>query len=222
MTRERLYLFDTTLRDGAQTPGVDFTVSDKRRVAKVLDELGIDYIEGGYPGANQTDTEFFGDAPQLAHAKLTAFGMTKRAGRSASNDPGLAAVIQSAAPAICLVAKSWDFHVRVALGITNAEAVDSVADSFSSSDALPSASVEMAATTATPFSASPSFPGSWSSLSTRNALGSLFKSSSDSSSFATSSESFFVDFSLLSDLVHAGSSGCNPSNPLVTRSDESA
>ena len=129
MTRERLYLFDTTLRDGAQTPGVDFTVSDKQRIAKVLDELGLDYIEGGYPGANQTDTEFFGAAPLLLHAKLTAFGMTKRAGRSASNDPGLTAVIQSAAPAICLVAKAWDFHVRVALGITNTEAIESVAES---------------------------------------------------------------------------------------------
>ena len=127
--RERLYLYDTTLRDGAQTPGVDFTASDKRRIAKVLDELGLDYVEGGYPGANQTDTELFADPPALLNAQLTAFGMTKRAGRSASNDPGLVAVIRAAVPAICLVAKSWDFHVRVALGITNCEAIDSVAQS---------------------------------------------------------------------------------------------
>ncbi|MDX5367144.1 MAG: citramalate synthase, partial [Alphaproteobacteria bacterium] len=78
--KERLYLFDTTLRDGAQTTGVDFSVEDKRLIAGLLDELGLDYIEGGYPGANPTDTAFFGEKPKLAHAKFTAFGMTKRAG----------------------------------------------------------------------------------------------------------------------------------------------
>ena len=128
-TRERLYLFDTTLRDGAQTQGVDFSVADKRRIAEVLDDLGIDYIEGGYPGANDTDTAFFGAPPQLSRARFTAFGMTKRAGRSTSNDPGFQAVVQSAAPAVCLVAKSWDYHVRVALGISNEENVDGVKES---------------------------------------------------------------------------------------------
>jgi len=88
MTRERLYLFDTTLRDGAQTNGVDFTLQDKQRIARMLDELGIDYVEGGYPGANPTDTEFFAHKPLLDHARFTAFGMTRRPGRSASNDPG--------------------------------------------------------------------------------------------------------------------------------------
>jgi 2-isopropylmalate synthase len=119
--RERLYLFDTTLRDGAQTQGVDFSAADKRRIAMVLDDLGIDYIEGGYPGANDTDTEFFGTPPELQRATFTAFGMTKRAGRSTSNDPGFQAVVQSSASAVCLVAKAWDYHVRVALGITNDE-----------------------------------------------------------------------------------------------------
>lgn len=128
-TRERLYLFDTTLRDGAQTQGVDFSVADKRRIAELLDDLGIDYVEGGYPGANDTDTSFFGTPPKLAVARLTAFGMTKRAGRSTSNDPGFQAVLQSAAPAVCLVAKSWDYHVRVALGITNEENIAGVAES---------------------------------------------------------------------------------------------
>jgi 2-isopropylmalate synthase len=128
-TRERLYLFDTTLRDGAQTQGVDFSVSDKRRIAELLDDLGIDYVEGGYPGANDTDTAFFGTPPKLATARLTAFGMTKRAGRSTSNDPGFQAVLQSGAPAVCLVAKSWDYHVRVALGITNEENIAGVAES---------------------------------------------------------------------------------------------
>ena len=90
MTRERLFLFDTTLRDGAQTQGVDFSVEDKRQIALALDALGIDYIEGGWPGANPTDTAFFSEQPRSQHARLTAFGMTKRAGRSAANDPGLA------------------------------------------------------------------------------------------------------------------------------------
>ncbi len=129
MTKERLYLFDTTLRDGAQTMGVDFSVDDKRRIATVLDDLGVDYIEGGYPGANPTDTEFFATRPALKRATFTAFGMTKRAGRSASNDPGFQALLQSSADAVCLVAKSWDYHVRVALGITNEENTESVAES---------------------------------------------------------------------------------------------
>ena len=128
-TRERLYLFDTTLRDGAQTQGVDFSAADKRRIAEVLDDLGIDYIEGGYPGANDTDTEFFASPPKLDHATFTAFGMTKRAGRSTANDPGFQAVVQSSANAVCLVAKAWDYHVRVALGITNDENIAGVKES---------------------------------------------------------------------------------------------
>ena len=117
MTRERLYLFDTTLRDGAQTQGVDFSVQDKHTIAQALDRIGIDYVEGGWPGANPTDTSFFSAPPALARAKLVAFGMTKRSGRSAANDPGLAAVLDARAPGTCLVGKSWDFHVNVALGI---------------------------------------------------------------------------------------------------------
>jgi 2-isopropylmalate synthase len=128
--RERLYLFDTTLRDGAQTTGVDFSLQDKRLIARTLDEIGIDYIEGGYPGANPTDTEFFGTDPGFAHATLTAFGMTKRAGRSVANDPGFQATLQAKAGAICLVAKAWDYHVRVALGISNEENLDGVAQSI--------------------------------------------------------------------------------------------
>ena len=81
MSRERLYLFDTTLRDGAQTNGVDFTLHDKQIIARMLDELGIDYVEGGYPGANPTDTDFFAEKPKLEHARFTAFGMTRRPGR---------------------------------------------------------------------------------------------------------------------------------------------
>ncbi len=128
-TRERLYLFDTTLRDGAQTQGVDFSAADKRRIAEVLDDLGIDYIEGGYPGANDTDTAFFADPPKLQRATFTAFGMTKRAGRSTSNDPGFQAVVQARVGAVCLVAKAWDYHVRVALGISNEENAAGVRES---------------------------------------------------------------------------------------------
>ena len=130
MSRERLYLFDTTLRDGAQTTGVDFSLEDKRRVATLLDGLGLDYIEGGYPGANDTDTAFFSSKPTFKHARFTAFGMVKRAGRSVSNDTGLQALLGSAADSICLVAKAWDYHVRVALGITNEENLEAISESI--------------------------------------------------------------------------------------------
>jgi len=130
MTRERLYLFDTTLRDGAQTTGVDFSLEDKRLIARTLDEIGVDYIEGGYPGANPTDTEFFATDPGFGHATFTAFGMTKRAGRSVSNDPGFQATLQARAGAVCLVAKAWDYHVRVALGISNEDNLAGVAQSI--------------------------------------------------------------------------------------------
>jgi 2-isopropylmalate synthase len=128
MKRERLYLFDTTLRDGQQTPGVDFSVEDKIAIADMLDRFGMDYVEGGYPGANPTDTAFF-DRKRTRNASFVAFGMTKRAGVSASNDPGLAALLQAQSDAICFVAKSWDYHVRVALGCTNEENLESIAES---------------------------------------------------------------------------------------------
>ena len=135
MSRERLYLFDTTLRDGAQMNGVDFTVHDKQVIAGMLDELGLDYIEGGYPGANPTDTEFFSTRPKLSHAAFAAFGMTRRPGRSASNDPGIAGLLDAKADAICFVAKSWDYHVRVALETTNEENLASISDSVAAAKA---------------------------------------------------------------------------------------
>jgi len=128
MAKERIYLFDTTLRDGAQTNGVDFTLHDKASIAALLDGLGVDYIEGGYPGANQRDTEFFSQKPPVK-ARFTAFGMTRRPGRSASNDPGLAALLQADADAICFVAKSSDYQVRVALETTPEENLASIRDS---------------------------------------------------------------------------------------------
>ncbi len=130
MARERLYLFDTTLRDGAQTQGVDFSVEDKRLIAEALDRLGLDYIEGGWPGANPTDTAFFEAPPKLKHAKLVAFGMTRRPGRSASNDPALNAVIDAKVDAACLVGKASSYQVETALGITLEENLKLIGDSI--------------------------------------------------------------------------------------------
>ncbi len=132
---DRIYLFDTTLRDGAQTTGVDFSVADKIAIAKSLDKLGIDYVEGGWPGANLTDDEFFEKPPVFKISKLVAFGMTRRPGRSADNDPGLASLINSKADAICLVGKSWDFHVKVALNISQDENIAMIEDSIKLSKA---------------------------------------------------------------------------------------
>src|SRR5690606_14832947 len=128
MARDRLYLFDTTLRDGAQMHGVDFTVPDKLRIAKMLDELGVDYIEAGIPGANPTDTALF-SMDNSTKAKFTAFGMTKRAGRSASNDPALAGTLAAQADAVCLVGKASAYQVRVALGIQPEENLESIRES---------------------------------------------------------------------------------------------
>ncbi len=128
MKRERIYLFDTTLRDGQQTPGIDFSVEDKIVIARMLDEFGLDYVEGGYPGANPTDTAFFAKK-RTQNAGFVAFGMTKRAGVSVSNDPGLAGLLQAEADAICFVAKSWDYHVKLALGISNEENLVAIAES---------------------------------------------------------------------------------------------
>ena len=128
MAKERLSLFDTTLRDGQQTHGVQFSTPDKHLIAQTLDALGIDYIEGGWPGANPTDNAFFAEAPKT-RATFTAFGMTKRAGRSAANDDVLAAVLNANTPAVCLVGKTHDFHVQTALGITLPENLENIAAS---------------------------------------------------------------------------------------------
>jgi 2-isopropylmalate synthase len=123
--RERLYLFDTTLRDGQQTQGVQFSTAEKRMIAAALDVLGVDYIEGGWPGANPTDSEFFAAVPRT-RARMTAFGMTKRVGRSAENDDVLAAVLDAGTPAVCLVGKTHEFHVKTALGCTLEENVEAI------------------------------------------------------------------------------------------------
>ena len=129
MSKEKLYIFDTTLRDGAQTQGVDFSIDDKEKISLALDKLGVDYVEGGWPGANPTDTEFFNKDHNFKSAKLTAFGMTKKTGRSAENDPGLSALLDSNTPSVCLVGKSWDFHVNIALGISNEDNLENIKES---------------------------------------------------------------------------------------------
>jgi 2-isopropylmalate synthase len=129
MTRERLFLFDTTLRDGQQTQGVQFSTAEKVQIAAALDGLGVDYIEGGWPGANPTDSDFFAEAPRT-RAVMTAFGMTKRVGRSAENDDVLAAVLDAGTPAVCLVGKAHEFHVTTALGVTLDENLEAIRASF--------------------------------------------------------------------------------------------
>jgi len=126
MSKDKIYLFDTTLRDGAQTEGVDFSLEDKNKIANILSEIGIDYIEGGWPGANPIDTKFFSTPPKTKKSIFTAFGMTKKTGRSADNDPGLASLINAETSAVCVVGKTWDFHVKVALGIKNEDNLENI------------------------------------------------------------------------------------------------
>ena len=129
MTKDRLYIYDTTLRDGQQTQGVQFSTAEKVKIAETLDTLGVDYIEGGWPGANPTDSAFFDAAPHN-RARMTAFGMTKRAGRSAENDDVLAAVMNAGTPSVCIVGKTHDFHVTTALGITLDENIEVIEQSI--------------------------------------------------------------------------------------------
>ena len=126
---DKVYIFDTTLRDGAQTQGVDFSLEDKEKISAALDNLGVDYIEGGWPGANPTDTEFFNKKHSFRHSKLIAFGMTKKSDHSAENDPMLSSLINSNANSICLFGKSWDFHVDIALGISKDQNLKNISES---------------------------------------------------------------------------------------------
>ena len=129
MTQDRVYIYDTTLRDGAQTSGVDFGPGDKQAIARELDQLGVDYIEGGWPGANPTDDSFFSDLPTLKSARISTFGMTRRAGRDAAADPGLNALFATSARVVCMVGKAWDYHVDMALGIERDENLALISDS---------------------------------------------------------------------------------------------
>lgn len=127
MSKDRLYIFDTTLRDGAQTAGIEFSVEDKISITALLEGLGVDYIEGGYPGANVVDDAFFAES-RTRDAIFTAFGMTKRAGRSVGNDPGVQAILNSAADAACFVGKAWDRQVKVALEISLEQNLSNLAE----------------------------------------------------------------------------------------------
>jgi 2-isopropylmalate synthase len=128
---ERLYIYDTTLRDGQQTQGVTFSLEDKNRISNLLDNLGVDYIEGGWPGANPTDSDFFDQKNSFINAKLVAFGMTKRFGRSAENDEVLSEIVNSRTSVVCLVGKSHEFHVKQALGISLEENMELIVSSIS-------------------------------------------------------------------------------------------
>ena len=130
MEKEKLYIYDTTLRDGQQTQGVQFSTSDKVSILLALDKLGVDYIEGGWPGANPTDDEFFSIAPKLKSSRLSAFGMTKRSGFSVENDDVLSAVLNAGTQSVCLVGKSHDFHVTNALRISLEENLKNIKDSI--------------------------------------------------------------------------------------------
>ena len=129
LQKERLYIYDTTLRDGQQTQGVQFSTDEKIEIADLLDDLGVDYIEGGWPGANPTDTNFF--ETYRTNSNLVAFGMTKRSGRSAENDDVLASVLNAGTKKICLVGKTHDFHVKTALGISLKENIEAIQQSIS-------------------------------------------------------------------------------------------
>jgi len=128
-----LEIYDTTLRDGSQQEGISLTVGDKLRVARLLDELGVSFIEGGWPGANQKDTEFFSRARSeldLQHSVLTAFGSTRRPGGEVASDPQLRALLDAETEVICLVGKAWDYHVTDALRVDLDEGVRMVAESI--------------------------------------------------------------------------------------------
>ena len=135
MSDNHIWLFDTTLRDGGQTRGVDFSVSDKIAISQALDEFGIDYVEAGWPGANPTDDQFFEKPPILKKSSLVAFGMTRRGGRSTENDPGFNAIINAQTDATCLVGKTWDFHVNTALNISMDENLRMIKESLQAASA---------------------------------------------------------------------------------------
>ncbi|MGW4027721.1 citramalate synthase [Streptomyces sp. NPDC004838] len=133
-TDDGFHVFDTTLRDGAQREGINLTVADKLTIARHLDDFGVGFIEGGWPGANPRDTEFFARAQQeisFRNAQLVAFGATRRAGARAADDPQVQALLQSGAPVITLVAKSHDRHVELALRTTLEENLEMVRDTVS-------------------------------------------------------------------------------------------
>jgi 2-isopropylmalate synthase len=116
----KIQIYDTTLRDGAQGEGVSFSLLDKLQITKRLDELGFDFVEGGYPASNQKDEEFFRRVREmdLKNVKVCAFGMTRRRGMSPEQDPGQKALLDCGAPVITVVGKTWDFHATEILRVS--------------------------------------------------------------------------------------------------------
>ena len=127
----RIAIYDTTLRDGSQGEGVNFSLQDKLRITERLDDLGVDYIEGGYPLSNPKDEAYFRAVRDLdlAHARVTAFGMTRRKDIAAEDDTGMKALVGSGAPVVTIVGKSWDFQVTEVLGVSLDENCRMIADS---------------------------------------------------------------------------------------------
>src|SRR5499433_3592916 len=127
----RIQIYDTTLRDGSQGEGVNFSLVDKLNVTLRLDELGVDFIEGGYPLSNPKDFEYFREVKQLPlkHARVAAFGMTRRKGVAPSEDTCLKALLDSEAPVVAIVGKTWDLHVRDVLNATLEENLAMIRDS---------------------------------------------------------------------------------------------
>src|SRR2546430_887346 len=127
----RIRIYDTTLRDGSQGEGINFSLQDKLLITRRLDEVGVDYIEGGYPLSNPKDFEYFQEVRKLPlrHAKVVAFGMTRRKGVDPAEDTCLRALLDSQAPVVTIVGKTWDMHVREVLGTTPEENLRMIGDS---------------------------------------------------------------------------------------------
>ena len=131
MSNSIVKLYDSTLRDGAQSKGVNFSFNDKLKILEILNDMGLDYIEGGWPGANPTDDKFFKSLPKSRSTKVVAFGMMRKHGKSAANDPNLNAVLNSGVGTACLVGKTWDFHVQNALRISLKQNLEMIHDTIS-------------------------------------------------------------------------------------------
>ena len=123
-------MYDTTLRDGTQGTGISFSVLDKIRVAEKLDDFGIDYIEGGWPGSNPKDAEFFAEAAKRTwkHARVAAFGMTRRGNARVQEDPQVKALLDAATPVVCVVGKTWSLHVEHVFKVTLEENLNMIRD----------------------------------------------------------------------------------------------
>ncbi|MGC1678805.1 MAG: citramalate synthase [Candidatus Binataceae bacterium] len=129
---KHIQVYDTTLRDGCQSEDVSLTIADKVQIAQRLDDMGFDYIEGGWPGSNERDAAFFGEIKKakLKHAKIAAFGSTRRAGVRAAQDRNLMLLLRAETPVATIVGKTWDFHVREALRISEAQNLEILNDSI--------------------------------------------------------------------------------------------